>query len=145
MDALENGYVEGIALSTDGYVSEGSGENLFVIYHGRGKGGKDQMITTPLGASVLPGITRHTIMTLASEMGMEIHEQMIPREMLYIADEVFFTGTASEVTPIRSIDQIKVGEGKRGPVAKAMQDAYFDRIDGRTADEYDWLTFVDID
>jgi branched-chain amino acid aminotransferase len=145
MDALENGYVEGIALSTDGYVSEGSGENLFVVFHGKGTGGKDQLITTPLGSSVLPGITRHTILTLAKEAGLEIVEQIIPREMLYIADEVFFTGTASEVTPIRSIDQIKVGEGKRGHVAKLMQEAYFDRIDGRTADEHDWLTFVDFD
>ena len=145
MDALENGYVEGIALSTDGYVSEGSGENLFVVFHNRGEGGRHQLITTPLGASVLPGITRDTIMKHARNLGYEIHEQMIPREMLYVADEVFFTGTASEVTPIRSIDQIKVGEGMRGPVAKALQDAYFDVIDGRAEDVHGWLTFVDLD
>ncbi|MBS1260718.1 MAG: Branched-chain-amino-acid aminotransferase [Calditrichaeota bacterium] len=146
MDALENGYVEGIALNTDGYVSEGSGENLFVAFHGKGRGGKDQLITPPLGASVLPGITRHTILTLCEEvLGMEVHEAMIPREMLYIADEVFFTGTASEVTPIRSIDQIRIGSGKRGPIAERLQDEFFAIIDGEKADKHGWLTFADLD
>lgn len=149
MDALENGYVEGIAMSTDGYVSEGSGENLFVVQHGKGTDGKHLLITTPLGSSVLPGITRHTIISLARELeidgkGVEIREQIIPREMLYISDEVFFTGTASEVTPIRSIDQIKIGEGRRGPVAGALQNAYFGMIDNAGADN-EWMTFVDFD
>jgi branched-chain amino acid aminotransferase len=102
------------------------------------------MYTPPLGNSVLPGITRATILLLAEELGYEVHEHMIPREMLYLADEVFFTGTASEVSPIRSIDQIKIGNGRRGPVAKSLQDRLFGIIDGDIADDRNWLTFVDL-
>lgn len=143
-EAIKNGYVEGIALDTNGYVSEGSGENLYVVFHNKGKDGRHLIYTPPLGNSVLPGITRFTLMTLAEELGYQIEEHVIPREMLYTADEVFFSGTASEVTPIRSIDQIKVGAGKRGPVAEALQTRYFGVIDGDIEDKYGWLTFVDI-
>ena len=143
-EALKNGYAEGIAIDTTGYVSEGSGENIFVVHHNQGRGGKHQVFTPPLGNSVLPGITRMSIMQLAEDLGYEVSEHVIPREMLYLADEVFFTGTASEVTPIRSVDQIMIGEGKRGPVVKALQDKFFAVIDGREEDRYGWLTFVPI-
>ncbi len=144
-EAIKNGYSEGIAIDTAGYVSEGSGENIFVVFHGKGKGGCNRIYTPPLGNSVLPGITRESIITLLQEdMGCEVEEHMIPREMLYLADEVFFTGTASEVTPIRSIDQIKVGEGRRGPVAGELQERFFGIIDGKAEDKRNWLTFVDV-
>ena len=142
MEALKGGYSEGIALDTSGYVSEGSGENLFVVMHNRGKDGRHLIFTPPLGNSVLPGITRDSILSIADDLGLEIHEHMIPREMLYTADEVFFTGTASEVTPIRSIDQIRIGAGHRGPVAAKLQERYFGLIDGTVADKHGWLTFV---
>ena len=135
MEALKDGYAEGIALDANGYVSEGSGENLFLVKDGK-------LITPPLGSSVLPGITRETVMTLARRQGIPIVEQSIPREMLYIVDEVFFTGTAAEITPIRSVDRIPVGSGKRGPVAESLQRAFFDVIQGRVPDEHGWLTFV---
>lgn len=141
-EAIKNGYVEGIALDSNGYVSEGSGENLYVVYHNKGKDGRHLIYTPPLGNSVLPGITRDSLLTIAEELGFEVQEHVIPREMLYLADEVFFSGTASEVTPIRSIDQIKVGEGQRGPVAKALQDKFFGLIDGKEEDTYGWLTEV---
>lgn len=144
LEALKMGYVEGIALDTNGFVSEGSGENIFVVFHHRGHDGRHLIYTPPLGNSVLPGITRATVITMAEELGHEIEEHVIPREMLYLADEVFFTGTASEVTPIRSIDQIQIGDGRRGPVAKAFQDHLFGIIDGRVEDRHGWLTFVDI-
>lgn len=135
MEAIVNGYVEGIALDTTGYVSEGSGENIFAV--------KDGVIhTPPLHASILPGITRHTVMTIARDLGIEIVEEMLAREYLYIADEVFFTGSAAEVTPIRSIDKITVGAGKAGPVTKRLQTAFFDVIEGRVPDRYGWLTNV---
>ena len=108
MEAIVNGYVEGIALDVNGFVSEGSGENLFLVH-------RDKLITAPLGNSVLPGITRDSVLQIARDLNIPIVEQMIPREMLYIADEAFFTGTAAEVTPIRSVDKIKVGKGKVGP------------------------------
>src|SRR5215472_19165086 len=108
MEAILNGYVEGIALDMNGYVSEGSGENLFVVRNGT-------LLTAPLGNSVLPGITRDSVLQISHDLGIPIVEQMIPREMLYIADEVFFTGTAAEVTPIRSVDKISVGKGVTGP------------------------------
>ena len=114
MEAIANGYSEGIALDHNGQVSEGSGENLFVVRDGK-------IVTPSLGASVLPGITRDTIVTLARDLGIAVVEQNIPRELLYIADEVFFTGTAAEVTPIRSIDKIKIGSGMRGPVTEKLQ------------------------
>src|SRR5215475_11262322 len=135
MEAIANGYVEGIALDSNGYVSEGSGENIFVVRDGR-------ILTPPLGASVLPGITRDTIVTLASDLGIPVVETIIPREMLYIADEVFFSGTAAEITPIRSIDRIKVGSGRRGPVAERLQKAFFGVIDGSREDKHGWLSHI---
>ncbi len=135
MEALANGYVEGIALDSNGYVSEGSGENIFVVRDGK-------IHTPPLGASVLPGITRDTVITLARESGIPVVETIVPREMLYIADEVFFTGTAAEITPIRSIDRITIGKGRRGPVAEALQKDFFGVINGTKADQHGWLTPV---
>lgn len=136
MQAVKNGKVEGIMLSTDGYVAEGSGENLFVVKDGT-------LYTAPVGLSILPGITRDAIITLAEERGYEVEEKKIPREALYTADELFFTGTAAEITPIRSVDEYTIGEGKRGPVAKELQDAFFEIVrEGK--DPYDWLTFVDV-
>jgi branched-chain amino acid aminotransferase len=135
MEAVANGYTEGIALDTAGYVSEGSGENIFVVRDGR-------IHTPPLGASVLPGITRDTVLTLAGDLGIPLVETLVPREMLYIADEVFFSGTAAEITPIRSIDRITVGKGKRGPVAEALQHAFFGIINGERPDGRGWLSPV---
>jgi len=143
-EAIKNGYVEGIALDVNGFVSEGSGENIYVVHHNKGKDGKHLVYTPPLGNSVLPGITRDSIMKICGENNIEIVEHQIPREMLYLADEVFFSGTASEVTPIRSIDRIKIGEGKRGPVAKKLQDIFFGIIDGSVEDKYNWLTFIEV-
>jgi branched-chain amino acid aminotransferase len=135
MEALANGYSEGIALDANGYVSEGSGENIFVVRDGR-------IHTPPLGASVLPGITRDTVLTLAHEMGIPLVETIIPREMLYIADEVFFSGTAAEITPIRSIDRIPVGKGRRGPIAEKLQKEFFAVINGTKPDRHGWLSPV---
>jgi branched-chain amino acid aminotransferase len=135
MEAAINGYTEGIALDSQGYVSEGSGENIFVVRDGK-------ILTPPLGASVLPGITRDSIVTLARDLDIPVIETIIPREMLYIADEVFFTGTAAEITPIRSIDRIKIGSGKRGPIAEKLQKAYFGVIDGSRPDQHGWLSHV---
>jgi len=135
MEAITYGFVEGIALDVTGYVSEGSGENIFAV--------KDGVIyTPPLHATILPGVTRNTIMTLARDMGIEVIETMIAREFLYIVDEVFFTGSAAEVTPIRSIDKIKIGAGKAGPITKKLQTAFFDVVEGRKEDKYGWLTRV---
>lgn len=135
MEAIKNGYVEGIALDTSGQVSEGSGENLFLVHRGR-------VLTPPLSASVLPGITRDSVITLARGLGLEVVETAIPREMLYIADEVFFSGTAAEVTPIRSIDKIEIGAGRRGPITTQVQQAFFDYVEGRVEDRHGWLTPV---
>jgi branched-chain amino acid aminotransferase len=135
MEAIKDGYVEGIALDADGYLSEGSGENLFLVK-------KDTLITPPLVASVLPGITRDTVIALARRQGIPVVEQMLPREMLYIADEVFLTGTAAEITPVRSVDKISIGRGARGPITEALQRAFFDVIECRVPDEFGWLTFV---
>ena len=135
MEANLNGYVEGIALDVAGYVSEGSGENIFVVRDGK-------IFTPPLGASVLPGITRDSIIKLAGEMGIAVTETIVPREMLYIADEVFFTGTAAEVTPVRSVDRIVVGAGQRGPITEKLQKEFFAIIDGKKADRFGWLTPV---
>lgn len=138
LEALADGYVEGIALDKDGYVSEGSGENIFVI--------RDNIIhTPPLGASVLPGITRDTVIRIAKDSGYEVIEKLLPREKLYIADEVFFTGSAAEVTPIRSIDRITIGEGKPGPVTLEMQRKFFEIVNGEVEDKYGWLTPVEFD
>jgi len=135
MEAITNGYVEGIGLDTNGYVSEGSGENLFLV--------KDDVVyTTPMAGSILMGITRRSIITLLKEMGYQLREETIPREMLYIADEVFFTGSASEVTPIRSIDRIEIGNGSRGPVAEKLQERFFGMFNGKYEDRYGWLTQV---
>jgi branched-chain amino acid aminotransferase len=135
MEAATNGYAEGIALDDAGYISEGSGENIFVIRDGK-------MLTPPLGASVLPGITRDTIVKIAGQLGVPIVETIIPRELVYIADEMFFTGTAVEVTPVRSVDRIPVGSGHRGPITEKIQKRFFDIVDGKTKDEFGWLTPV---
>jgi len=137
MEAILNGYVEGIALDVNGYVSEGSGENLFLVRKGT-------VYTAPLGNSVLPGITRASVIELVKELGFPIVEQMIPREMLYIADEVFFTGTAAEITPIRTVDKITVGNGKTGPVTRALHKEFFDIVEGRVPDRYGWFTQVPV-
>jgi branched-chain amino acid aminotransferase len=135
MEATKNGYQEGIALDADGHISEGSGENLFIILEGT-------LYTPPLTASILPGITRNTVITVAKDLGYKVIEQNLPREILYVADEIFMTGTAAEITPIRSVDQIAVGPGKRGPLTERIQDEFFGYIDGRKPDRYDWLTPV---
>ena len=134
MEAILNGYAEGIALTTDGYLSEGSGENLFVIRDG-------VLFTPPSAFSILPGITRNSVMTLARERGYEVREQALPREALYVADELFFTGTAAEVTPVRSVDKYTIGEGRRGPITAELQAAYFAAVRD-VENEYGWLTFV---
>jgi branched-chain amino acid aminotransferase len=135
MEAVKDGYVEGIALDVDGHVSEGSGENLFVVKNGT-------LITPPLVSSILPGITRDTVLSLARRLRLPVVEERMPREMLYIADELFMTGTAAEITPVRSVDKITVGRGTRGPVTEALQRAFFDVIECRVPDELGWLTFV---
>ena len=137
MEAIANGYVEGIALDKSGFVSEGSGENLFLVH-------RDKLITAPLGNSVLPGITRDSVLQIARDLNISIVEQMIPREMLYIADEVFFTGTAAEVTPIRSVDKIKVGIGGMGPITKALQKEFYAIVRGEKSDRHGWLTPVPV-
>jgi branched-chain amino acid aminotransferase len=134
MEAITNGYVEGIALDPSGHISEGSGENIFLVRDGK-------IYTPPLASSVLPGITRDSVMTLAREFGHEVSEQPLAREMLYIADEVFFTGTAAEITPIRSVDRIVVGKGQPGPVTRRLQERFLGIVEGRTEDKYGWLTF----
>jgi branched-chain amino acid aminotransferase len=136
MEAITNGYVEGIALDPSGHISEGSGENIFLV-----RGGK--IFTPPLASSVLPGITRDSVMTLARELGYEVSEQVMAREMLYIADEVFFTGTAAEITPIRSVDRIVVGKGQPGPITRALQERFLAIVEGRAEDKYGWLTLCD--
>ena len=135
MEAIMNGYSEGIALDAAGYVSEGSGENIFVVRDGK-------IFTPPLGNSVLPGITRDTVIQLGRDLGMEFVEQVVPRELLYIADEVFFTGTAAEITPIRSVDKIQVGNGGRGPVTRRLQKEFEAILTCKAPDRYGWLTFV---
>jgi branched-chain amino acid aminotransferase len=136
MDAVLNGYAEGIMLSTDGFLAEGSGENLFVIRDG-------VLYTAPVSLSILPGITRDAVITLARERGYEVVEQHIPREALYIADELFFTGTAAEITPIRSVDRYKIGTGRRGPITQALQEAFFDVVQ-QGNDPHGWLTPVPV-
>jgi len=131
------GYVEGIALNIRGHVSEGSGENIFLVI-------KEKLYTPPLSSSVLPGITRDTVMTIARELGVEVLEDTIPREMLYIADEIFFTGTAAEITPIKSIDKIPIGQGKRGPITTKIQQRFYAYINGQEEDRHQWLTYIPI-
>lgn len=135
MEALVNGYSEGIALDANGLVSEGSGENIFVVRDG-------VLYTTPIGNSILGGITRDTIIKLAKAEGIEVRETAMPREFLYIADEVFACGTAAEVTPIRSLDKISIGIGKRGPMTTLLQKRYLDVVKGVVADKWGWRTVV---
>jgi branched-chain amino acid aminotransferase len=132
MEAAANGYSEGIALDVSGYVCEGSGENIFVVRDGK-------IHTPPIGSSVLPGITRDTVIQLAQGQGIPVIETLIPREMLYIADEVFFSGTAAEVTPIRSVDRITIGAGKRGPITEKIQREFFAIVEGKAPDRHGWL------
>jgi branched-chain amino acid aminotransferase len=136
-EAHRLGFAEGIGLAPDGTVSEGAGENLFLI--------KDGVLYTPgISHSLLSGITRNTVMTLAREQGVEVREIAMPREMMYLADELFFTGTAAEITPIRSVDRITIGIGKRGPITEKLQRAFFGLFNGSTADKWGWLDAVDM-
>jgi len=135
MEAKANGYAEGIALDVSGYVSEGSGENVFAVMNG-------SLSTPPLANSALPGITRQSVTTICNDLGIPVAEQMIPREMLYIADEVFMCGTAAEITPVRTVDRIKVGGGARGPLTKRVQDEFFAITSGKKPDRHNWLSPV---
>lgn len=135
LEAVDDGYDEAIALDVQGFVSEGSGENLFAVY-------KKEILTPPVHSSILAGITRDSVMRLARDMGYTVREAVIPREMLYIVDELFFSGTAVEITPIGSVDHIAVGSGERGPVTKALQDAFFGIVKGELPDRYGWLSPV---
>lgn len=135
MEAVVNGFAEGIALDTQGYVSEGSGENIFLVV-------RDRLVTPPTSSSILPGITRDAVITLARHLSYEVETQLIPREMLYIADEIFLCGTAAEITPVRSMDRIAIGSGARGPVTARIQRAFFDYVTGQVEDRYGWLTGV---
>jgi branched-chain amino acid aminotransferase len=135
MEATDDGFDEGIALDHYGFVSEGSGENIFMVRNG-------VIYTPPSSSSILPGITRHCVVTLARELGITIRQQVIPREALYVADEVFFSGTAAEITPVSKIDNLVIGEGKRGPVTEKIQSAFFDIVEGRAKDTHGWFTPV---
>ena len=135
MEALADGYSEGIALDVFGNVSEGSGQNIFLVRDG-------QVYTPPVGSSILAGITRDSVITLAKDLGYTVTETVVPREALYTADEVFFVGTAAEVTPVRSIDKLTIGAGRRGPVTAALQRQFFDVINGNVPDTHGWLTYV---
>ncbi len=136
LEAIARGYAEVIALGPSGLVSEGSGQNLFVI--------KDGLVITPIiDGTSLSGITRHAAMVIAEELGYTIKEQLVPREMLYSVDEMFFTGTATEITPIRSVDDIQVGEGRAGPVTKAIQERFLTLVRGKSPDPWGWVTYVD--
>lgn len=136
MESVLNNYHEAIMLDYQGMVSEGSGENIFLVNDGI-------LFTPPTSTSILPGITRNSVITLAKDLGIEVKEEQINREMLYIVDEVFLTGTAAEITPVRSIDKIIVGEGVKGEITKKLQDNFFDVIKGTIPDDHKWLTFVD--
>jgi len=135
MEAVKEGFSEGIALDTEGYLSEGSGENIFLVRDGR-------LLTPGLDCAILPGITRDTIIQLARRRGLEVQETRIPRSALYIMDEIFFTGTAAEVTPIRSVDHVPIGSGRRGPITERLQADYLALVKGETPDEDGWLTPV---
>jgi branched-chain amino acid aminotransferase len=135
MEAASHGYIEGIALDVNGNVSEGSAENIFLVRKG-------VLITPTFAASILPGITRSSIIKLAQDMGIRVIEQNVPREAVYLADEVFFTGSAAEITPISKVDNIQIGEGKCGPITKKLQEAFFSIIEGKAEDKYGWLTPV---
>lgn len=135
MEAVADGFDEGIALDHYGFVSEGSGENVFLVRNG-------VIYTPPSSSSILPGITRHCVFTLARELGIRIRQQVIPREALYVADEVFFSGTAAEITPVSKVDNIEIGEGRRGPITERIQSAFFDIVEGKVEDTYGWFTPV---
>jgi branched-chain amino acid aminotransferase len=135
IEATQDGFDEGIALDHYGFVSEGSGENIFLVRNG-------VIYTPPSSSSILPGITRHCVFTLARDLDIRIHQQVIPREALYIADEVFFSGTAAEITPVTRIDNIAIGSGRRGPVTEKIQSAFFDIVEGRAPDAHGWFTAV---
>ena len=135
-EAKRGGYAEGIALGYNGLLSEGAGENLFLVKKGK-------ILTPPTSAGILAGITRDSVITLAGTLGIVVEERDLPREALYSADEVFMTGTAAEITPIRSVDRKAIGEGKPGPITRALQDAFFGLFDGRTVDRWRWLTPID--
>jgi branched-chain amino acid aminotransferase len=135
MEAAEHGYTEGVALDINGFVSEGSGENLFLVSGG-------DILTPPLASSILQGVTRRCVITLAGDLGYQVRKELIPRELLYIADEVFFTGTAAEISPIRSVDGITVGAGHRGPVTERLQVEFFGITSGELPDRHGWLTPV---
>jgi branched-chain amino acid aminotransferase len=135
MEAIVGGFVEGIALDPSGHVSEGSGENVFLYW-------RDKIYTPHLASSVLSGITRSTVIQIAEDLGYEVVEDSIPRELLYIADEVFMTGSAAEITPIRSIDKIQIGNGRRGPATERIQREFFGIISGEKPDRHGWLTPV---
>jgi branched-chain amino acid aminotransferase len=137
MEAAENGYAEGIALDVNGYLSEGSGENLFLVRNGT-------LYTSPLANSVLAGITRDAVLTLARHFGIPVVEQALPRELLYVADEAFFTGTAAEITPIRSVDRIMVAHGQTGPITRQLADEFFGITAGTRPDRFNWLTPVNV-
>jgi branched-chain amino acid aminotransferase len=132
LEARRLGFAEGIALNNAGFVSEGAGENLFLVQDGR-------IFTPPVAASILAGLTRDTVMKLAAASGLEVVEQNIPRELLYIADEIFLTGSAAEVTPVRTVDRIEIGNGRRGPVTERLQQQFFGLFDGSTSDRWSWL------
>ncbi len=136
MEAQRLGFAEGIALGADGMLSEGGGENVFLVFDG-------VIHTPPVGASILAGITRDTVLKLAAAQGIEVRQHALPRELLYTCDEAFFTGTAVEITPIRSVDHRTVGDGRRGPVTRALQDSFFGLFDGSTPDRFDWLEALD--
>ena len=138
MEAKDNGFAEGIALDAQGFVSEGSGENIFLVR-------QDVIYTPPLASSVLNGITRDCAMTLARDRGYEVREENVTREMLYLADEIFFSGTAAEITPVRSVDRIPVGAGVRGPITQDIQAAFFGIVEDGAEDRYGWLTPVPLD
>jgi len=135
MEALANGFAEAIALDTGGRVSEGSGQNVFVVRDGA-------LYTPPVDGSLLPGITRDAVMTLAEDAGIPVHIEAIAREALYMADELFFSGTAAEITPVRSVDRIRIGAGKPGPVTQRMQSAFENVTHGKAPDTHGWLTYV---
>jgi branched-chain amino acid aminotransferase len=135
IEAKDNGFTEGIALDGNGQISEGSGENIFIIHKG-------VIYTPPMSSSILGGITRDSAMIIAKDLGYEVKEASMSREMLYLADEIFFTGTAAEITPVRSVDRMPVGDGKRGPITKAVQEVFFGIVEDGAPDKWNWLTHV---
>ncbi|HIH62419.1 MAG TPA: branched-chain-amino-acid transaminase [Methanobacteriales archaeon] len=136
IEAIKHGYDEGIMLDYNGMVSEGSGENIFIVKDG-------ELYTPPISSSILPGITRDSVIKLAKEMDINVKEERIPREMLYIADELFFTGTAAEITPIRSVDGIKIGNGRRGPLTEKLQESFFEILRAEADDRFEWLKYIE--